>query len=569
MSDFKSALEKTGITIYSFDPQKTRPIKTNLGTFTLEKFSAEMFSKLRKHWKDFPEVIDALNDKSDTLKLLEDFAANEISDGPSFEIPEELAHLTLNIDMASTDPGLKKFFCTNKNELIDVNTSGQYYMSKSGISPAEASMFARPVVPRYMPRRKLGIHTEKDKTTGMGVNYYNTHIPSAWELFKMNDPDGWDDLPSRPPEFIIRLIKHVIPSKEERNYFYAWLYTSIKKRSYVYLVLCGNPGVGKNRLKLLMRSLHGERNSADGKKETFGANQSKFNSQMEQNTFVWFDELKYGPDMEPRMKEYQNDYISIERKGQDSTRSTEIFCSMVISNNYPRDNYLLFNSRKFAPLVLGTKALTNAMTSDEIKDMSERLDDTHPRFDVKLVAQIAKWILDIGPKYVSKWPNLEYQGPMYWKLAHTSLSRWQKIAVLALTVENNRGKFKGWDEKKQAFLWSRVEEQLRVKKEYESKDYRDPNTVKAFFENYCDVTGNKVFEVQAEEDSVIQDFWIKPINGLIKKDITYSLNGDQADIIGKPMRPKGISDFKWRKMKAEYERTKGIKDGPEKETDLF
>jgi len=294
---------------------------------------------------------------------------------------------------------------------------------------------------------------------------------------------------------------------------------------------------------------------------------------MEENTFLWFDELRYGPEMEPRMKEYQNDYISIEKKGQDTTRSTEIFCSMVISNNHARDNYLLFNSRKFAPLVLGSKPLTTAMSPSEIQDISERLDDTHPRFDVKLVSQVAKWIMSIGPKYVGKWPNLEYQGPMYWKLAHTSMSRWQKITVLALTTENKKGVFAGWDDSKKGFLWSKVEEELRRKKEFGPHDYRDASTVKAFFETYCDIVGKRVFEVEADEKSIVQDFWIKPIGGLVKRNITISLNNGQGDIISKLIRPPKITDFQWRKMKEEY---KSVKEGlgdddreKENETDLF
>ncbi len=307
-----------------------------------------------------------------------------------------------------------------------------------------------------------------------------------------------------------------------------------------------------------MRSLHGAHNSSDGKKETFGANQNKFNSQMEENTFLWFDELKYGPDMEPRMKEYQNDDISIEKKGRDTTRSTKIFCSMVISNNHPRDNYLLFNSRKFAPLVLGNSPLTVAMTPEEIKELSERMDDTNEKFDVKLIAQIAKWITSIGPKYVPVWPNLEYQGPKFSELCHSSMSRWQKIAVIAMTVENRKGPIGGWDETKKAFLWSGVEASLRKKKEFESKDYRDSSTVKAFFKTYQDMSGKKVFEIE-DVNSEIADFWIKPIGGLKKVHGKLGLGASSGEMTLE--RPSGISAFQWKKMKTEFEASKkGLKN---------
>ena len=569
MSALKAALQDAGIIIKSYEPDKARPIRTHEGSFTMGKFSEALMKALGKNKKlgAHSEILDDIQELSSLEKLIEEYAEQELS-LEARAIQEDLAHLTLNVDMASNDPGLKRFFCTTPEEFRDRAISGQYYMGKCALSPAEAVQVARPVVPKYMPRRPKGIHTEVNKTTRSKINFFNNYVPPDWELMRIREPDRWAKIPAKPPEVIIRMLRHIIPSKEERNYFYAWLYTSLSRRAYVYLVLCGAPGVGKNRLKLLMRALHGEHNSSDGKKETFGANQSKFNSQMEENTFLWFDELKYGPDMEPRMKEYQNDYISIERKGQDSTRSTEIFCSMVISNNYARDNYLLFNSRKFVPLVLGSKPLTEALSSDEIKDISERLDDTHPRFDIKLVAQIAKWITTIGPKYVNTWPNLEYQGPMFWKLAHSSMSRWQKIAVLALTTSNKNGPYAGWDETKKGFLWSKVEEELRFKKEYGDKDYRDPNTVKAFFETYCDMTGNRVFDVEMEEDSIVQDFWIIPKAGLVKRNINISLNYGQEKYISDLVRPVGISEYKWKKMQEEYKAVEeGLRNAEENKED--
>ena len=285
------------------------------------------------------------------------------------------------------------------------------------------------------------------------------------------------------------------------------------------------------------------------------------------------------------MKEYQNDYISIEKKGQDATRSTEIFCSMVISNNYPRDNYILFNSRKFAPLVLGDRPLTASMTTEEITELSEKMDDTHPKFDVKMMAQIAKWILTIGHKYTKNWPNLEYQGPKYWELAHTSMSRWQKISVLVTTVQNKNGPSAGWDEKRKAFLWSKVEESLRRKKEFEAKDYRDPTTVKAFFDTYRDRDGKPVYEV-TEVKGTITDFWIKPLKGLMSINTVMSLNSSSegAKLLGlldkgdgtvepskepqvpKLIRPMGISNTKWRRMKDEHDAKYGAEND---DTDLL
>lgn len=416
-----------------------------------------------------------------------------------------------------------------------------------------------------MPRHKPGIHPTVDPTLKMTVNYFNSYIPASWDLWRMRNPKEWEALSANPPKEILEMLKHVIPVRKEREYFYAWLYTSITSRVYVYLVLQGFPGVGKNRIKLLLTALHGKNNSSDGKKETFGANGSKFNSQLFESTMGWWDELRYDQEMEARMKEYQNDSASKELKGVDATRNSEIHCSMAISNNLERDNYIPFNSRKFAPLVVGNKALNTVMDPELISQFSDKLEEGKSTFDVKYVAQIAKWILRVGPKYVPDFPFLEYRGPQFWVLAHASMSRWQKIAIGALTTKTNRGMFPGWNEERKAFKWSQVEEALRRKKEFESKDYRDPSTVKGFFDNYRDLKGEKVFETQALS-SVIHDFYIKPIyvkeiDGPLVVDIG---DGDRVDLTadkksrGRPtkpenlLRPPGMSQYQWNKMQAEH-----------------
>lgn len=572
MKNFKTVLNDAKIVIKEFKPDKSRPVYLSGGSLSVKKFMEKIKNQIgNKNLENYEGLNILLLDEDRMFATLEKYAADnglvqeEVEDDGEIVVPEELQHLTLNVDTSAKDSNAKRLFCTTTSEEIrDPGVSGTYFSEMCGMSLSDAVRYARPVIPIYAPRSKVGITEKLDPETKSTYMYFNDYIPPSWELWKKRNPKAWAKLPSKPPPEILTLLKHLIPAKKEREYLYAWTYTSLTTRAYVYLVLCGAPGVGKNRVGLLFSALHGKHNSATGKKTTLGADGSRFNAQMSQNTMLWFDELKYGPDMEPAMKEYQNGTISIERKGVDATDRSEIYSSMVISNNYPRDNYILFNSRKFAPLVLGDSALTNAMSSAEISRMSNRLDVEHKDYDVKFVAQIAKWILRIGEKYTHDFPNLEYQGPKYWELAHTSMSRWQKIAVLALTVQNNRGPFHGWHEDKGAFLWSEVESALRKKKEYDSKDYRDATTVRAFFETYRDSSGGVVFEVESIKKSTVQDFWVKPIEGLKKIKGSISLNEGGPDIFAEedtdkpkgPIRKKGMSDFEWQQEKKKHAKGK-------------
>lgn len=560
MSKLKAALEAAGITVRKYDPDKARPVYTSDKNTTVGNFAETLRKALGKELKNHPEVLDGIQDHAVMEELLDEYVQAEgltQPGGGGLAVAAEVSHLTLNVDMSSNEPGMKKFFCTTTEELVDPSISGQYFMGKSGISAQDGYHVARPVVPRYMPRKKSGIHPMLDRATNQTVNYFNTHIPAEWEWWRRKNPKAWASLPAKPPSDIIKMLKHVLPLKTEREYFYAWVYTSITSRSLVYLSLCGKPGLGKNRIKLLLRALHGEHNSVDGKKETFGANQNKFNSQMAESTLNWLDELKVTQEMEPRLKEYQNPFISIEKKGVDATRSTEIFCSMVISNNELRDNYLPFNARKFCPLVTGPTDLKTVMTDTEITDMSSKLGESG-KINVKYVAQIAKWILAVGPKHVGKFRHMEYKGPMFWEMAHASMSHWQKALILYLTTQTSRGPIAGWDETKQAFQWSKAEEALRRKKEFDIKSIHMA-TIQPFLENYCDRRGRKVFEVEPMLHGVMDDFWVKPIGGLerLSRKQTSNAGGDQSKVPTRPVRPPGMTGFQWRKVMAEWEAVNG------------
>jgi hypothetical protein len=336
----------------------------------------------------------------------------------------------------------------------------------------------------------------------------NTYVPPEWELWRKKNPKDWQKLPSKPPKLVMKLLTHLIPDPKERKYFYAWLYASLTARSYVYLVLCGAPGAGKNRLKLLLRALHGRDNTNDGKKSTLD---NRFNYQLSQGTLTWFDELKYDSDMENVMKEIQNDYLSIERKGVDATRSSTIHSSMVISNNKPRDNFLAFDARKFAPLMLAPVDLRHSMSEAEIELFSRKVETGKPDFDVRFVAQVAKWILSIGAANLKTWPTLEYRGPMFWTLAHTSMARWQKKAISTL-IDKKTGIRVGWDDAEGAHIWSKVEEKITKRSGEHAMVFPDYSSVKAFFDIFCDGNGMRAFTTKLiPGNNIMGDFYIYPL----------------------------------------------------------
>lgn len=517
-TQLKGAIEAAGIKLIKYDPTKQRPVSTSIGTMDLKKFSRVLLEKLGVKMAMHPVAIHAAHDLSKLDTLLAEMAEEEgslVSDRREISIPQELSDLTLNMNMMATEYK-DTFFVTTKDEYISQAVTGHMYIRKCNIPEQECYEMARAVVPDYRPRGPRGVVQEIEPTTKEKISIYNKYVPAHWERWRAENPKEWNKLPFAPPTLFIKLLKHLIPDGNERKYLYAWIYASLTKRSYVYLVLCGAPGAGKNRLKLVLRALHGNDNSNDGKKSTLT---ERFNSQLSQGTLTWFDELKYNEDMENVMKEIQNDHISIERKGVDATKSSMIHSSMVISNNKPRDNFIAFDARKFAPLMLASKDLRHSMTDKEIETLSRKVEVGKPGYDVRFVAQIAKWFLSIGSRHYLKYSNLEYRGPMFWTLAHTSMTRWQKKAIAAINdnmANPLTGGGVGWDPIEKGFLWSKVEAKINKKHgEHHNMTFPDPTSVRAFFDVFRDGAGNKAFDTKAVPGNILGDFWVIPLIGKV------------------------------------------------------
>lgn len=499
MSQFAEALNLIKIKISKYDKTRAKCIFTNRGAMTVEKFCKVIKKDLDRHATKYPEVWDATNDLHLMEELVEGFAGEHDllpDEGKvQIEIPPDMVGLTLNLNLAARGKE-DRFFLTDERETVS-RVSGEAYLLIHQLAPLEAAAAARKVIPDYMPRGPRGV-TEIENE-GRTETVFNVYTPPDWQRY-----DKWNKLPDRLPVEFDKLIKHLFPIPEEREFLFAWLHNSLFKRSFTFLILCGAPGTGKNRLKLVMRALHGHVNTVDGKKSTLV---ERFNSQLSESTLAWFDELHYDADMENVMKELQNDSISIERKGVDATRATKIHASIVISNNKPRDNYIAFDARKFAPLVITADRLEKSMASDEIDRLTQKVEDPKSdTYDVAWIAQIAKWIEKHGAS--KKWPHLEYRGPMFWTLAHTSMTRWQKKAVM-LILESTRGA--GYDQAKGAYLWSVLQEKSQRKNGDRSLQFPDFTSVKAFFEVFRDGKGRKAFSTEQVKGNILGDFWVKPL----------------------------------------------------------
>lgn len=519
MKNFIAALDAASISIREVDLKKKKCVIVEPAhAFTVKAFGEYLREAIGERVDEFPTIVKATYKESHLSKITIDYARDQkILIGERVKT-ESLDKYRLNLDMQS-DPA--KFFVTTEDEYIS-DISGVVYISLMGMKHDEAVANARAVFMEYDPRGESGVRAVKMGRENKEI--FNTYVPPLWR--------GHKNVTMKHPKIhplFLKCIKHVFPIKIERQFFYAWLYASLFKRAPTYLILCGNAGLGKNRIKLLLRALHGHENTPDGKKSSLT---ERFNSQVERTTLLWFDELNFNEEVENILKEMQNETISIERKGVDATRSTKIYSSMVISNNYPRNNYIQFDSRKFVPLLLGTTKLGTSMTHKEIDTLTKMTSfPDAPEFDLDAQAEFVGWLRQNGPKLIEKFPNLEYKGPMFYRLAHTTMSRWQ-IAAISFLLNTDKMKSVFIGDKELGVKWSVVEPAIR-KSLYKGYNWPHPETIRRFLEIYCSLDGKQGFKI-TQINGVESDFYLKPLikklpelNKLVEG---ASINEDESDI---------------------------------------
>lgn len=509
-SAFDKLLKELKLEIEFFDPEKKRlPLK--LKGRSAESVKA-LHTNISSKWILSPNIIQYaplapyLQEPESLFGLLEDYCDEKglLYGGAELEQNEVYPDLELYMDQESKDGDL---FTAYKDNMRLAPVSGKAFVSQKGWPPKSYNQIAKPVARRYEPRKPLGEYSEVDG--GKTIKAFNTYIPPRWK-------DVIDDVEvsKEPPELFKKLIEHLVPLKEEREFLYSWLHFSLYKRAYTFLVLCGSPGIGKNIFKKIARALHGFENTVDGKKSTFS---DRFNKQLQNCTLLWFDELRYNEDNENAMKEVQNDTIAIEGKGVDATRSTRIHASMVIVNNKPRDNYIDFESRKFVPLQLNRDRLEVSMKPAEISKLVNKIEDpASPTFDLEYIAEIAEWIKKYGKS--QKWPTLEYHGPMFYKLAHTSMTRWQKKTVQLIIEFMDRCPGKVDLDEEKGMRWSTILKVEDSRKAGKGLTFPSHSSVEAFLESFRDGYGRECFETTPHDGkmNIDEDFWVKCIVDEIK-----------------------------------------------------
>lgn len=508
LESLKDYFSKNGLEVSRYTPSSSKPVYVAAmgASITEKKYLDTVKSRVRATPPESPDLFMNLSIEGKFQNLMKDYLDSKAM--ASSELPEQFRGLTLNLDISDHE----NFFMTDSKDYVSY-VSAEIYCKLLGLKDSDRLKEARFVYPMYNPRNDLKLYMDSIQGYEGSTLVLNTYIPPKWKFIES---------PSEAcPRLFTKLVKHLIPNDKDRRYLLYWIRKSMVSRSMVYLVLCGAPGVGKNTLKRVLKALHGDLNTVDGKKSTLT---TQFNSQLSHGTLIWFDELRYNEAEENVMKEIPNESISIEAKGVDASRSTQIYGSYVISNNKPRDNYLSMDARKFVPITLTSKRLEESMDSKEIDELISKLDSTKDTYDVKFVSQLANWILNNCDS--DEWPNDEYRSDMFYILTHTSMTKWQRKIISIISemkvsdLEYPKGKISKTEvEKFKNYGYGKIscsaldglfESYNKAERKY--LIFPEYSTVESFLTYYRDLMGNKVCKISKIPGNVTGDFIIEKTN---------------------------------------------------------
>jgi hypothetical protein len=263
---------------------------------------------------------------------------------------------------------------------------------------------------------------------GLGnVLVINTYVPPEWRKKPLSE--GEKEVITCPP-LALRLLKHLFPDPECREYVVNWLYNALVIRNETYLVLNSAKGVGKGVFTALVKALVGAEHYTEASR---GFLESQFNSLLSNKRMVVLDEISVNtPDKVNKLKSYINRYQNIEGKFKNAENIVELFTNFIISNNSTSDMHIEADDRRFSVPDTTEVPLRKSFSSWEIQRLVRYIEE-----DLEFQRDFGYWIFLKGRS--NKYDQFSiWKGPKYHRLVYTSLAEWERF-IIELLQESEHG----------------------------------------------------------------------------------------------------------------------------------
>lgn len=268
----------------------------------------------------------------------------------------------------------------------------------------------------FNPYETRQMYSAPTESGGVDVLHLNMYVPPAWREL---------EVAPAYKGFIRKLMEHLFPIPEDREYVLDWLHYCLVSRNHTLLCLIGSQGTGKGLLvSEIVRHLHGDDYYAGGKQETL---EEKFNNEFDNRRIVFFDEVDIRGDAElNRIKALANSVITVEAKGVDS-KTIKNHSSMVVASNSRMNFRVEPQERRFSVPAVTDKNLTTSVPVEEINAFVERIAD--PR-SVE-IAEFGHFLLNRVPKHNNIQP---YKTEYFFDLCLLSMPEW-KTTIINYAIE--------------------------------------------------------------------------------------------------------------------------------------
>lgn len=201
---------------------------------------------------------------------------------------------------------------------------------------------------------------------------YQSKHETLWNPYRAPTwSKGWTPPPTAPqcPQLLKDFIEHLTPDKKDRILIGAWLRDMTFGYAEPVLVLAGAPGVGKNTfVTQLGGALVGEGNYHTA---SSGFKKSRFKAEVSGRRLFFYDEMVLDAELREVFKALHNRSAALETKFNNVGDVEELFCSMVIANNFPHKIELEYSDRKFYVPKLSDTPITDAWGEAKLKEFGD------------------------------------------------------------------------------------------------------------------------------------------------------------------------------------------------------
>ena len=357
--------------------------------------------------------------------ILNNLILDTIDEHPNYDFIQQLMNAQLIMDKQSDDnkiyffnKDLKKIDHTTRSKITSLMTKFDF------TSNVHYCNF------EYNPEVYKKVFKDEYKT-----QYYNLYNPPFWMQCKFYEGE---EIPNaKLPEIYQRYLKHFTNNhKESYEYVLDWLANGLHRRNFCILTAIGNQGTGKGVLGQIMKRLWSptedfadKKNVGENYDEVKGSSFKKeFNGFLENKRMFYIDEIKIeSVDQEDRVKVLVNDYISVEKKGEDA-RTIKNYASIYVSSNNFDAIRLRADDRRFSVLEMSSKSLLSVFTLEEI--MTGLYDPNN----IRLLGQYL-WNRKVDPMKMTKVFVTERTK----RVREASLKEWEEYFIESI-CEEQKGK---------------------------------------------------------------------------------------------------------------------------------